>query len=169
MRTLKVFIYIATYSDSQKNDKRHLKVMEDKSKLDRNNPITTDESLFEISMIKNNLITQILKSVKETAIDCNVYKKSNAKENLVCYGYGQTQLNEFGSYPTYVEDEQVREEAGVREVKVALKMKEIEGVKYAHDENTNKLYDYNTYKVSKNLLLVGKLIKQKGRNVMVPL
>lgn len=169
MRTLKVFIYIATYSDSQKNDKRYLKVMEDRSKLNRNLPITTDESLFEISSIKNNLITQILTSVKETAIDCSLYSKSNAKENLVCYGYGQTTMNEFGSYPTYAEDEQMREEIGIKEKRIGLKVKEIEGVKYALDESTNQLYDYNVYKVSKNLVLLGKMLRRGNKEVMIPL
>ena len=47
-------------------------------------PLTSDEALFEISNIKEELTTQLLKGIKETSIDCAIYTKANSKENLKC-------------------------------------------------------------------------------------
>jgi len=86
LRTVKVFLYIATLSDQQKtsDDNKEL-IINDLSKLDKKTPITTDESLFEIARIKDNINQQLLNAVKETAIDCSLYS-SNRKETFACYG-----------------------------------------------------------------------------------
>jgi hypothetical protein len=89
MRTVKVFLYISTFSEQQKTDKQNIELMiRDLSRMDKR-PVTTDESLYDISIMKNNVNSQILKAIKESAIDCRLYSNTNKAENLVCYGFGK--------------------------------------------------------------------------------
>jgi molecular chaperone DnaK len=75
------------------------------SRLNDDVKLTTDESLLEISIIKNRINSQILKAVKETAIDCRLYEKAHAGEGLKCYdGFGIVKSNNFGSFPTIQQD-----------------------------------------------------------------
>jgi len=163
LRTLKVFIYLATFTQGQKNDK-NLKIMtNDLSRL-TGQPYTTDESLFEIATIKDGLISQIMKSVKETAIDCQLYAKSNRSENLVCYGYGKTDRNEFGSYPTFEEDQQFIEDVGVREKKVEIGKKEYQGKTYVFNKATKEIYEPVAIKQG-TVIVIGHMEK-RGRELV---
>jgi hypothetical protein len=57
-----------------------------------------DETLYEISEIKDNINRQILRAIKETAIDCTLYNVNpNPEEPLVCYGFGKVISNQFSS------------------------------------------------------------------------
>lgn len=163
LRTLQVFIYLATFTGPQKNDK-NLKIMtSDVSRL-TGQPYTTDESLFEIATIKDGLISQIMRSVKETAIDCQLYAKSNQNEKLVCYGYGKTERNEFGSYPTFEEDQQFIEDVGVREKKVEIGKKEYEGKTYIFNKATKEIYEPVAIKQG-TVIVIGHMEKQ-GRELV---
>jgi hypothetical protein len=46
-------------------------------------PLTTDETLYEISAIKDIVNQSLLKIIKEAAIDCNIHSKHN--KNITCY------------------------------------------------------------------------------------
>ena len=108
-RTVQVFLYLSTFSDQQvsNTDKNKELLNNDVSKLDKKTPITTDENLFEISRIKDRLNKQILKSIKETSIDCSLYTNN---EDLVCFNFGKITSNQFGSLPSIEEDEQTKDE-----------------------------------------------------------
>ena len=54
------------------NDTLELR-LKDKSRKDNNTPVTTDEALYEIAHIKEEISTNILKSVKEGSIDCMLH------------------------------------------------------------------------------------------------
>mgnify|MGYP001207667649 CR=1 FL=1 len=60
-----------------------------KSKLDKKTPLTSDEALFEISNIKNEINKRILLAVKEAAIDCSLHSTVDSKEPLVCFSFGK--------------------------------------------------------------------------------
>ena len=137
------------------------------SKLDKKTPLTTDESLYEIARIKDTINQQLLKSIKESAIDCSVYASSNSSENLVCYGYGKVTSNDFGSFPSLEEDQQQKDDLNIRTEKLKLTKLTVGAVDYAVDRNTGMVYDFESYTRSKksgeDLLVVGKLEKIKGR------
>jgi hypothetical protein len=172
LRTVKVFLYISTFSETQKNDKQNIEIMiHDLSRIpDKNGKqtsVTTDESLFEIANIKTDINQHILKSIKETSIDCTLYKTD---ENLVCYGasQGKIKTNDFLSYPTLEKDLGEREDLNVKTTKIKLtETKPINGIKYAIDKKTGELYDLEKYKVGQ-LVNVGKMIKQ-GNKVEIQL
>ena len=99
-RRVKVYKYIMTFTDDQREHKLNNEFKHDKSK----NPetpdriITTDEYLYEISRTKLKLNTEILNTIKSTAIDCALYKDGR-KENIVCYNYGSYDKSKFHSTP----------------------------------------------------------------------
>ena len=119
--------------------------------------MTTDESLYEISRIKDNINSQLITAVKESAIDCSLYSGSS-KENLVCYGYGNIKSDQFGTFPSIEIDQHQKEELNVREKKVRMRKLQVAGVDYAYDQTGNRVYDYASFlKSNKNLVLLGKL------------
>ena len=61
--------------------------LKDKSKLDNKTPFTSDQALYEISNIKEDINKSILKSVKEASIDCILHMKDDNKENLKCFSF----------------------------------------------------------------------------------
>jgi hypothetical protein len=149
-------------------DKQTIEIMiHDLSRIEENKSVTTDESLREIANIKTDINSNILKSMKESAIDCTLYKNS---ENLVCYGsaMGKITSNQFLSYPRLDMDEGEREDLNVKAQKMKLtETKPIEGVAYAADKKTNELYDLAKYKQGQ-IVKVGKLVK-RGKIVEVVL
>jgi len=171
MRTVKVFIYISIFSETHKTNKQNIELMtRDISKIDER-PITTDESLAEIATIKNNINQQLLKSVKETAIDCALYSRGNKSENLVCYNFGKVKTNQFGSYPTLEHDFSDTQVNGNKTEKLKLqKTGLINGKEYVFNKNTGEMYDLESYQDALagkgQLQLVGNLIK-RGKKIEV--
>jgi hypothetical protein len=175
LRTVEIFLYLSVFTEKQKTDKNSIEIMiHDISKIDQKS-ITTDQSLYEIAQIKDNINQKILKSIKETSIDCNVYntKKSKGKddEQLICYGsnFGKLESNDFISYPTLEKDMSEKEELNIVQQKIKLKdTKEINGVKYKVDPATNILYDKELFDTNKQLVKVGEL-KKVGKKILVEL
>jgi D-ribose pyranose/furanose isomerase RbsD len=170
LRTVKVFLYMTTLSEEQStNEKNKELIIRDVSRIDKKTPLTTDEYLYEIARIKNNINQQLLKAVKESSIDCSLHT-AGSNENLVCYGYGKVESNQFGSYPTLQEDKNQKDEMNVAVKKLTLVKITVEGTDYAYDKANNVVYDMESYKRSKQtgeaLIYVGKIVKQGRKNVV---
>jgi len=176
LRTIKVFLYMSKFSDKQKYSGESVAIMvRDVSRLRGNKKgaktgefsITTDESLFEIAVLKDRLTKQLLKSVKESSVDCSIY--DNSKEGLVCYTHGHSTSNEFGAFPSYEEDRYVREGTDVEQRKVEITQVVISGKKYAYNTETGQLYDYAKYKdkTNKQVVVVGRLGYVKDKPVLI--
>ena len=174
LRTIKVFLYMCKFSDKQKFSGENVGIMNrDVSRLKKvsktaktgETSITTDETLFEIAVIKDRLTKQLLKSVKESSVDCSVY--DNSKEGVVCYTYGYAKSNEFGAFPSYGEDRYVREGTDVVAKTVKIDPITIKGVKYAHNTETGELYDFAAYKKDKTVVLLGRLAYVRDVPVLV--
>ena len=170
LRTVKVFLYMTTLSEEQStNEKNKELIIRDVSRIDKKTTLTTDEYLYEIARIKNNINQQLLKAVKESSIDCSLHT-AGSNENLVCYGYGKVESNQFGSYPTLEEDKNQKDEMNVVAKKLTLVKITVEGTDYAYDKANNIVYDMESYKRSKQtgeaLIYVGKVVKQGRKNVI---
>lgn len=177
MRTVKVFLYVSSFSEAQKTDEKNIELrIRDISRLDKKTPITTDESLYEIASIKQRINNQILRAVKESAIDCNVYAAVNAKkkhragdddEKLVCYGFGKVESNDFSSYPTLEQDQAMKVGLDVKVVKARINKVTVDGVAYAMNQDTNELYNLESYqraiKLGKEPVVEGILVKEGGK------
>ena len=69
--------------------------LKDKSRIDPKNVLTSDEALYEISNMKKELTTKLLKAVKESAVDCVIHSGKDDSEPLQCFTFGQVNSNNF--------------------------------------------------------------------------
>lgn len=176
LRTVKVFLYLATLSQEQKVDDKHIELrIRDVSRIDKKTPITTDEYLFEIASLKQRINNQILQAIKETAVDCNVYnavpKPKGSEDYYVCYGEGRVESNQFSSYPSFDRDQERKTGLDIKATtwearKIAIGKKE-----YALNEKTMELYDYTSFieaqQTGSQPLLVGRLVNENGKYKIV--
>ena len=162
MRTVKVFMYLMQFTEKQRKDDKNTQIMiTDISRMDNLTPVTTDQSLLETAQIKQRLNMQILKAVKESAMDCNVYVGKNKEENLVCYGYGKVISNQFGTFPTLEMDKAEKVEQYAQKKKwVAIKITDEEtGIDYQMNKATGEVYDLDNTDV-----VIGQLVKYAARD-----
>jgi hypothetical protein len=144
-------------------------------------PITTDQSLYEIAKTKEEINSNILRCVKETAIDCAIHTKAGTKETLKCFTFDNPD-NKFAYAPSIQDEVIIDPDAKAAKTKTKakasvqttvttdavplnkemrkLKIKEItqDGVKYGIDIDTNDVYDYENLKIG-NRVLVGKFVE----------
>ena len=147
-------------------------------------PITTDQSLYEIAKRKEDINRNILRCVKETAIDCAIHAKAGSKETLKCFTFDNPE-NKFAYEPSIQDEVIVPEEQSKSKAAKAkpnahateaaneaaeavpmnkelrkIRIKEIthEGVTYGIDIDTNDVYDYENLKIG-NRVLVGKFVE----------
>jgi hypothetical protein len=176
-RTVKVFLYVSTFTEAQKTDEKNIELrIRDVSRLDKKTPVTTDESLYEIASVKQRINNQILRAVKESAVDCNIYSVLSKKddpnsEKLVCYGFGKVESNQFSSYPTLERDQSEKSGLDIKRVEWTATKVSIGGVDYALNQRTNELYDYASYQrateMGSELILIGRLVKDaKGTKIV---
>ena len=175
LRNVKVYLYIATLSEAQRKDEKHIELLiRDVSKMDGSTPVTTDETLYELASRKQKINNQILNAIKETAVDCNLYSAVNKKgdENLVCYGYGKVESNAFSSYPSFERDKQEKSGKEVNKINWQGQIIMDKGVQYALNTDTKEVYDYVDYlnaKESGMALEVGPvgILKKKGQDYYI--
>lgn len=172
MRNVKVFLYVTTLSQEQKVDEKNIELrIRDVSRIDKKTPVTTDEMLYEIASIKNRINNQFLNSIKETAMDCNIYagisSTNKDEEPLVCYGFGKVESNNFASFPSFDVDAETKEGLDVKKVRMKAIKVTIGGIEYAMNENTKELYDYSSYiravQSGSEPRLIGRLVNQQGQ------
>ena len=183
LRTVQVFLYLAVLSETQAKDEKHIELrLRDISKLTKKSAtggstvslydrylkmldptpavVTTDQMLLENALVKDRVNSQILHAVKETAMDCALYKKGNAEENMVCYTFGKVKSNAFGSNPDLDQDIAAKYVVEVAEKTLKLSEITVQGKKYAFDKATKELYDYDDYESGEVEAPVGKLVKE---------
>ena len=179
LRTVQVFVYLSVFSEKQRKDRTYIELMnQDVSRLDEVTPVTTDETLYEISLQKSRINQQILTVVKQSSVDCALYnpKSVSGKEagGLVCYGADMGKLRdtdtEFISYPTLDQDSQVQTKTVVQRATVVYRDVTIQGKKYHMNETTRELYDHDTFirakKSGETMIPVGTL-EREGRGYKI--
>lgn len=176
LRNIKVFLYLMTFSKKQLTSDDSIELrLKDKSKLDKKTPLTSDEALYEISNIKNGINKRILLAMKEAAFDCALHYTKKSTEPLVCFNFGKTEpsTSKFAIMPSLSgEEDDTISQINVKKITWAAREINIKGNLFALKEDTQELYDYDTYKQAMAIpgiepTLVGKLIKNKdgGFNV----
>ena len=183
LRTVQVFLYLAVLSEAQAKDEKHIELrLRDISKLTKKSAtggstvslydrylkmldptpavVTTDQMLLENALVKDRVNSQILHAVKETAMDCALYKKGNAEENMVCYTFGKVKSNAFGSNPDLDKDIAAKDVVEVAAKTLKLSEITVQGKKYAFDKVTKELYDYDDYESGEVGAPIGKLVKE---------
>ena len=168
LQTVEVFIYIMTFTQEQLDSEFALELkLKDTSKRPPYLPQTSDQKLFEISTIKEQLTSQLLTGVKEAAIDCATHIKSSTKEGLVCLSFGQPTVNDFAYNPNISQDENDTI-ADINRVVIDWEARpfthKTTGKRYMLRMDTKQVYDYDSVIQAKQTpgvrpILLGKLVK----------
>ena len=164
LQTVEVFLYLMTFSKEQldpKNDsaielkrkdksKRKYKIkVEGKEDKEENIPLTSDEALYEISTIKEEVSFKLVTAMKEASIDCAIYSRTGSKEQLNCLQFGEPSSTAFSYVPNYKKEEpDSTTKINKRTIEWRGKPFEFRGKKYIYrtiDRNTGKLYDWDSY------------------------
>ena len=176
LRSVKVFLYLMTFSEKQLTEDESIELrLKDKSKIDKKTPLTSDEALYEISNIKNEINKKILTAVKESAFDCALHTTSSSSEPLVCFSFGDVQPDKFAFTPSLMgEEKDTVSKINLKKVTWKAKELTIAGKKYALRQETGDVYDYDSYKqaiktAGINPILIGKLEKKDGKYKFVQL
>ena len=165
LRTVDVFLYLMRFTARQiaaDNDESLNIRMHDKSKTDGTTPMSTDQSLYEISNIKERITRQILTAVKESSFDCMIHANAAAKERLQCYSFGAGVGEETLAYqPNIAAEEDDKTKKLNKQTKtMALRKLTVNGKEYAEDPDTHIIYDLELYKM-------GNLV-ERGRRTIIP-
>ena len=167
-QNVEVFLYLMTLTPEQlKSDIAAELRVKDISKKYPYSPLTSDEKLFEISSIKEELNGQLLKAIKESSIDCSIHVKSSTKEKLTCLSFGKPSVNSFSYNPNYLQDENDNIST-LNKTKITWRGKELtfNGKKMILREDTKEVYDYESYMNALETpgivpIIIGKLEKSK--------
>lgn len=193
-RNVKVYLYLMTFTEEQKVPKIAAKGMaskglleKDVSKIDKTTPLTSDEALYEISNIKQNINKQLLVAVKESAFDCALHTKPGDKEALMCMSFGTPLPTSFTTKPalTIEKDFDKEEKRNMKKITwkaivVTLSRPGIGKRKYAFKRDgpkakTGEVYDLDSYKKARKsggqAILVGrlKIDRKSGKPIFDPL
>ena len=165
-QTVNVFVYLMTFSNKNLDNASTELKLHDKSKLDKSKNVTSDELLYEISTIKENINSKILHAIKESSIDCSLHSKEDTGEQLVCYSFGNPKPNGYVYVPSY-ENNSTDDISDVNKEKIIWKAftVKIKGKDYALNKGTGEFYDLESYKRAVrnsklNPTLIGKIIKE---------
>jgi len=165
LRTVDVFLYIMRFSARQvatENDESLNIRMNDKSKTDGTTPMSTDQSLYEISNIKERITRQILTAVKESSFDCMIHATAGSKERLNCYSFGMGVGDESLAYHPNIAAEEDDKTSKLNKQTTSVKLNKlvVNGKEYAEDTNTHIIYDLELYQM-------GNLV-ERGRRTIIP-
>ena len=165
LRTVDVFLYIMRFSARQvatDNDESLNIRMNDKSKTDGTTPMSTDQSLYEISNIKERITRQILTAVKESSFDCMIHATAGSKERLNCYSFGMGVGEESLAYHPNIATEEDDKTSKLNKQTTSVKLNKlvVNGKEYAEDSNTHIIYDLELYQM-------GNLV-ERGRRTIIP-
>jgi Helicase conserved C-terminal domain/Type III restriction enzyme, res subunit len=177
LQTVEVFIYIMVFTEEQLNSEYAIELkLNDTSKIAPYLPQSSDQKLFEISTIKEQLTSQLLTGIKESSIDCATHIKSATKEGLTCLSFGQPNVNEFSYNPNYSQDANDTI-AAINRTTIDWEARpftlKTTGKKYILRMDTKHVYDYNSVMQAKQIpgvrpVLLGKLVKNsKGEYEIV--
>ena len=157
LQTVDVFLYLMTFTEDQLTSDKSIEMrLKDKGKL-TDRALTSDEALFEISTIKEDIAHQLLDSVKESSIDCALHSKAGEEGEVKCFTFGTVQSAAYSFHPS-IEEEETDKAAKQNKKKIKLNLNEltIDGEKYAYDKVTHKIYEYESYR-RQNLVHLGEI------------
>ena len=171
LRTVNVFLYLMTFTKEQLSGDGAIELkLNDVSKFDDAVPVTSDETLYEISTIKERISNQLLTSVKEASMDCAIYNRPGTKDAVKCFSFGKASPSSF-SYKPSISNEELDTVTDRNKGETIWKADEfnmmIDGIKkkFARNPKTNDIYDLQSYHDAAEFggepVLIGKLVKKE--------
>ena len=165
LQNVQVYIYVMQFSPKQKEEASIEMKLQDISKFNSKELVSTDEALYEITTIKETFNEQYIRAIKEASIDCSVYIDMNSKEGLKCMAHPSANKLEYIYTPDIHKDEtDVNFDKNIYKITWKGVPVEINKKMYIMKKGDNpykqELYDFENYK-QKNLVLVGYAVKEK--------
>ena len=171
-QTVKVFLYLMVFSEAQRTDQRSIELrLKDLSKIDKKRPLTSDEALFEIANIKENINKEIIHNIKEASIDCNIHTRFDGKEKLECFTFGSSNPNQFSYLPAFSAEEQDK----IADMNKKAEHTQAYSVvipgfgKCAVNRETDEVYDLDSYKKGKPVPIGHLKILDNGKKQFIKL
>ncbi len=169
-RTIDVYLYLMTFTEEQKTGDKSIELrLKDLSRIDNKTPLTSDEALYEISTIKQDINNQLLHLIKEASIDCVIHTQGENKENLSCFSFGISEPDKFSYQPSY-KGEETDKQADLNRKTITWEAVTLTlgGTKYKLRLNEDgkpgdEVYDYNSFIRAKTdpsitPIYIGKLV-----------
>ena len=179
LQTVEVFLYLMTFTDKQLEGDNYGELKKyDVGKRGDNlaRPLTSDEALYEIATIKDDINKAILKNMKEASIDCNVHTTLGGQEDLQCFSFNTIDPDKFSYIPLIGNDEvDAVVDTNIKEEKFIAKSIPIPGIgNVAYDPKSGKVYSldsYERYRSKKGgiLLQIGTLERKENKYEFVPM
>jgi hypothetical protein len=165
LQTVEVFLYLMKFSDKQLETLSIDIKLNDVSKLDKKRVHTSDQYLYEISSIKEDLNKALLDNVKKSAIDCSIHSRSSSKEKITCFTIGNAGETNL-MYQPNINNQDTDKLMKLNKKTVSIKLYKIRNTNYAMDKETDKVYDYDAYSKGE-LLYIGNLVTENGKKKVV--
>ena len=165
LQTVEVFLYLMKFSDKQLETLSIDIKLNDVSKMDKKRVHTSDEYLYEISTIKEELNKALLDNVKKSAIDCSIHSRSSSKEKITCFTIGNAAENNL-MYQPDINNQVTDEDMKLNKKTVLIKLIRIINTNFALDEETDNVYDHDAY-TKGELSYIGKLVSEDGKKKVV--
>ena len=148
-RNFRVYMYRMRLTEKQKSRSMYIKSQDDGK--------STDETIFNLAKRKDEVISELLKRVKEGAVDCSIHKKNNI--GFSCFAFPQDVGDfEIAYYANLKEDDEDEiSKQRVTQVKTTPIKVTINNKSFIWIKTTNELYDLNLYSKSGVLDKVGLL------------
>ncbi len=164
LQTVEVFLYLMTLTEKQRDDLSIDLKRNDISKKDKNKVLTSDEFLYEISMIKEDLNKELLTNVKQSAIDCSIHSRSTSKEKLQCFSIGNPDEKNFAYVPN-IKKQDNDKLMELNKKTVGIQLQKIKGKNLGIDKKTKLVYDWDASQKG-DLILVGKYRIEDGKYII---
>ena len=161
LQTVEVFLYLMTFSPQQMasdgaielklkdKSKKKYQIAPGSSRLEEI-PFTSDEALYEISNIKEEVSEKLMTAIKESSIDCAIYSRVGAKEQLHCLAFPDAKTGDFSYVPSLKKEEkdstQVMNKQLIEWTGVEVELKKKIYISRKIRENFYYIYDYDSYK-----------------------
>ena len=121
-------------------------IASDTSRSDPQQPVTSDEALYEIALEKSDIVSSVLSAVQESSIDCSVHRGRN------CLSYRGVPSSDMSFVPDYEEEIAVPENRKAEESEMEVLL--WKGRQILYDRSTDLAYDLDTYNLTGNLVPV---------------
>jgi hypothetical protein len=158
LQTVEVFLYLMTFTSKQIDSDGAIELkLKDKSKKKyqvgsrlTEIPFTSDETLYEISNIKEEVSEKLITAIKESSIDCAIYSKVGSKEKLHCLQFPDTKPTNFSFIPSINKEQPDTVRTGNKKLieweGTELKLRGKTYISRKISKDKINIYDLDTYK-----------------------
>ena len=147
LQTVRVYLYLMKFSEKQltSSEQESIDLKRNDRSFDGTKVFTTDQTLHEISDMKQKISNQLLSAIKQSAIDCKFHKN----KGLVCYTFANPEAEKESFLPDYNKEQSDKmREVNQKVVKFVAQSFTMPGTKdkYVLNKETNDYFDLAEYK-----------------------